>query len=708
MMRRENYKSDLRLVVTLTLGGTAIGVPDHDFGLRFFTDDPRASYVCYRKGDEWFNCKQEGDKVVCFLNHHRLGLGQLLCEFYDFAPDSDFADGNYLKVVPRALDIELIAGAGDDAEEIDASVAIDIEGALADVRLATNNANEAAQSANNAAVAANKAAENANSATSRADIAIDAMRATVTQAEAATGEAQAAANSANNAANNANTATTNANNASARANNAADNVVIKLSQADAAIAAANTATSNANAAASNANDAADRAEEYIGSIDIENYYTKGEINQKFADIISGKSWVVVAELPARGNSNYIYLVPNGSSGSNAYDEYVWLSFSNKYEKIGSTAVDLSNYYTKAETDTKLASKQNTLISGTNIKTINNLSLLGAGNISIQGGGDDSVLKVTLNTLNGRYSGSVTWDAMLNAYTSGKEVLLTYGDYTYRVYYAHYFGSSSPPYGVINASYVYGSSFYGVTLYKNVQGTVNVSSSTTSAVTSVKSINGTSMQGSGNITLPTIAEVAAKANTSDLATVATSGSYNDLADKPTIPAAQIQSDWSQSDNTKKDYIKNKPTIPAAQVNADWNAASGVAAILNKPAIPVVPTNVSAFTNDASYATTSEVATKADKRTYVDNSADASVELNVATYNDLGSLSAWKPVALPAAYNRGDEFVFRFECGDADLSPVLPSGVVMADNFDFSEMAVGVTYQVSIMDGVAAYLCITPNS
>ncbi len=28
----------------------------------------------------------------------------------------------------------------------------------------------------------------------------------------------------------------------------------------------------------------------------------------------------------------------------------------------------------------------------------------------------------------------------------------------------------------------------------------------------------------------------------------------------IPAAQIQSDWSQTDNTSKDYIKNKPSIP----------------------------------------------------------------------------------------------------------------------------------------------------
>lgn len=39
----------------------------------------------------------------------------------------------------------------------------------------------------------------------------------------------------------------------------------------------------------------------------------------------------------------------------------------------------------------------------------------------------------------------------------------------------------------------------------------------------------------------------------------SGSYNDLTNKPTIPEAQVQSDWSEDDNTKVDYIKNKPTL-----------------------------------------------------------------------------------------------------------------------------------------------------
>ena len=32
------------------------------------------------------------------------------------------------------------------------------------------------------------------------------------------------------------------------------------------------------------------------------------------------------------------------------------------------------------------------------------------------------------------------------------------------------------------------------------------------------------------------------------------------------------------------LSNRPTIPAAQVNSDWNASSGAAVILNKPVVP----------------------------------------------------------------------------------------------------------------------------
>lgn len=54
-----------------------------------------------------------------------------------------------------------------------------------------------------------------------------------------------------------------------------------------------------------------------------------------------------------------------------------------------------------------------------------------------------------------------------------------------------------------------------------------------------------------------------------------------------------------------------------VNADWNATSGDAQILNKPTIPTVPTNVSAFTNDAGYITASQVPTELPAVTTSDN-------------------------------------------------------------------------------------------
>jgi hypothetical protein len=57
------------------------------------------------------------------------------------------------------------------------------------------------------------------------------------------------------------------------------------------------------------------------------------------------------------------------------------------------------------------------------------------------------------------------------------------------------------------------------------------------------------------------DVALKANSADLGATAFSNDYGDLDNLPTIPAAQIQSDWTQANNAALDFIKNKPTIPS---------------------------------------------------------------------------------------------------------------------------------------------------
>ena len=68
------------------------------------------------------------------------------------------------------------------------------------------------------------------------------------------------------------------------------------------------------------------------------------------------------------------------------DNYAWTGTA--WDKLAGT-VDLTNYYNKDEVDGLLSAKQDTLIgsgTGQNIKTINNESILGSGNIDIQSGG----------------------------------------------------------------------------------------------------------------------------------------------------------------------------------------------------------------------------------------------------------------------------------------------------------------------------------
>lgn len=78
-----------------------------------------------------------------------------------------------------------------------------------------------------------------------------------------------------------------------------------------------------------------------------NTYTKTEVDNLIG-AIKTISIEVVASLPTTGASNVIYLVSNGGTDPNAYDEYVWVASTSKFEKIGTTAIDLSGYWSKSE------------------------------------------------------------------------------------------------------------------------------------------------------------------------------------------------------------------------------------------------------------------------------------------------------------------------------------------------------------------------
>jgi hypothetical protein len=61
----------------------------------------------------------------------------------------------------------------------------------------------------------------------------------------------------------------------------------------------------------------------------------------------GATIEVVTELPEIGEANVIYLVPKQDEDeNNVFDEYLYIN--NEWELIGTTDIDLSNYYTKSE------------------------------------------------------------------------------------------------------------------------------------------------------------------------------------------------------------------------------------------------------------------------------------------------------------------------------------------------------------------------
>lgn len=83
--------------------------------------------------------------------------------------------------------------------------------------------------------------------------------------------------------------------------------------------------------------------------------TKDYVNEAIGDIGStGFTPIIVETLPTSNiSTSTVYLVLNEQQADkNIYNEYIYIN--NKWEIVGSTAVDLSNYYTKSEIDSMIS------------------------------------------------------------------------------------------------------------------------------------------------------------------------------------------------------------------------------------------------------------------------------------------------------------------------------------------------------------------
>ena len=97
---------------------------------------------------------------------------------------------------------------------------------------------------------------------------------------------------------------------------------------------------------------------------------QGKVLKELIDNLANLQITVVDTLPTTGESNIIYLVKKAGTGTDIHDEYVYVE--GNWEKIGTTDVDLTNYYTKTQVDSikdTLDNKiSNNTLSITNITT----------------------------------------------------------------------------------------------------------------------------------------------------------------------------------------------------------------------------------------------------------------------------------------------------------------------------------------------------
>lgn len=93
------------------------------------------------------------------------------------------------------------------------------------------------------------------------------------------------------------------------------------------------------------------------------YQTESQVQSAINSALSGISGIdiqVVESLPTTGKKGVIYLIAHAHGNGDGYDEYIWVSSKNIFEKIGNTDVDLSSYLKTTDITALTESDLNTM------------------------------------------------------------------------------------------------------------------------------------------------------------------------------------------------------------------------------------------------------------------------------------------------------------------------------------------------------------
>lgn len=328
----------------------------------------------------------------------------------------------------------------------------------------------------------------------------------------------------------------------------------------------------------------------VADVDLGNYYTKTQIDQLMA---------------AKANLNALSAVATSGSYNDLTDKPVIPTVPTNVSAFTNDAgyltqhQSLDNYYNKSQTDNLLAGKQGTLIPGANITIENNVISATGG-----GGGDadltnyytksetDTLLDAKADTVSFEgVFGKVNYDnntKRINFYGKDDTSMQTVLDYVdassfvvdgmvedVRIENGNLIIDFNTDSGISDISIPLTDIFNPANYYtkSDVDTALTGKQDTLVSGTNIKTINGNSILGSGDITIQggggsqvqsnwnetDTTSMAYIQNKPNLSTVATTGSYNDLTDKPVIPSA-ITVD-SQLDANSTNPVQNS-TIYAA--------------------------------------------------------------------------------------------------------------------------------------------------
>ena len=294
-----------------------------------------------------------------------------------------------------------------------------------------------------------------------------------------------------------------------------------------------------------------------------NYYTKQQTYTKdevksLLGTAAGFQFVIVEELPLQGDPTKIYLVPVSkltqltendpqAEVDDYYDEYIWLASENRYECIGSTRINIDDYVTNEDFETALNTKSDTTYVDEQLDLKADATEVDDVKNNVSG------LETSISSLQTQINNNIANITDLESNKLDKNQ------------------------GVANA---------GKVMLIGEDGNLIPQSLADGGTTVI--VNGEAQ---------TTWDADTKANVSSLSAVATSGSYSDLTDKPTIP----------TDNAELTNGANYATVSQ------------------------IPTNNNQLTNGANYATKSEVSSTYATKSEVSSTYATKTELTTEISN-----------------------------------------------------------------------------